>query len=80
MNGHTGSKRRAYAPPCTPPVNGCYVNVRRTWHPVAVDGNRIYVIEELSWDSDWDFDMDIQHQRGNFYDAEALPYAIPVLD
>lgn len=64
--------------PCTPPVNGCYVNVRRTWHPIAVDGNRIYVIEELSWDSDWDLDMDIQHQRGNFYDAEALPYEIPV--
>lgn len=65
--------------PCTPPENGCYIYVQRSWHPLAVDGNRIYVIEELAWDADWDFDMDIQHQRGNFYDAEELPYEIPVI-
>ncbi|HEU4814307.1 MAG TPA: Ig-like domain-containing protein [Xanthomonadaceae bacterium] len=65
-----------WVPSCTPPVNGCFVAVQRRWHPLAVDGNRIFVIEELAWDADGDLDLDVRHQRGNFYDREAAPFPI----
>lgn len=67
-----------WTPECSPPEDGCYVNVRRTWHPVSQDGNRIYVSEELSWDEDWapDYEMEIQHQRGNFYEREEPPFHV----
>ena len=65
-----------WVPSCTPPVNGCYVYTQRRWHPLAVDGNRIFVIEELAWDADGDLDLDVQHQRGNFYDRETAPFPI----
>lgn len=63
-----------WVPSCTPPVNGCYVYTQRRWHPLSVDGNRIFVIEELAWDADGDLDLDVRHQRGNFYDRETAPF------
>ena len=65
-----------WVPTCTPGVNGCYVYNQRRWHPLSVDGDRIYVLEEIAWNTDADPELEVQHQRGNFYDRSELPFVI----
>jgi hypothetical protein len=62
---------------CQVGVDGCYVFTLRRWHPVAVDGDRIHVIEEFLWDTDLDGDLDVTTQRANFYDARGdAPFSV----
>jgi hypothetical protein len=58
---------------CNVGVDGCYIWLQRRWRPVAADGNRVYVIEELMYDADLDGDQDVTNQRTNFYDATPAP-------
>lgn len=62
---------------CQPGVGGCYIWQIRRWRPVAMHGNRAYVIEEFLVDFEGDGTFDVVTQRGNFYDATpALPFAV----
>jgi hypothetical protein len=83
LNGATGAMESTvyydnsgWVPTCTPPVNGCYVYTQRRWHPLSMDGDRIYVLEELAWNTDGDAELEVQHQRGNFYDRSELPFVL----
>jgi len=58
---------------CVPGVGGCYIWQIRRWRPVAMDGNRAYVIEEFLVDFEGDGSFDVTTQRGNFYDATPAP-------
>lgn len=58
---------------CTAGVNGCYIYLLRRWRPIANDGDRAYVIEELIYDIDRDGDLDVTNQRANFYDVAVAP-------
>lgn len=51
--------------------------MQRRWYPLAVDGDRIHVLQEPAWDSDRELDLDVQHQRGNVYDRSELRFVIP---
>lgn len=60
---------------CEVGVDGCYIWQIRRWHPVAMDGNRAYVIEDFLVDFEGDGTFEVTTQRGNFYDATpALPF------
>lgn len=64
-----------YVYSCTVGVNGCIQWAGRRWRPVAGEGNRVYVIEELLGDLDSDgyvTDGEVRYQRANFYER-ALP-------
>lgn len=54
---------------CTPGVEGCYLRSLRRWVPLAADGDRIYVLEELWHDPDGRGPAApvLTSQRGNFY-------------
>lgn len=58
---------------CQVGVDGCYIWNLRRWRPVAIDGDRVYVIEEMGWDQDGDGDIDLSNQRGNFYERAIAP-------
>lgn len=62
-------------PECTVGVDGCHVWQERHWVPVARDGDRIYVHEELWLDPDGSGpdELRLQSQRANFYEVEAPP-------
>ncbi|MES2858484.1 MAG: Ig-like domain-containing protein [Pseudomonadota bacterium] len=58
---------------CQIGVDGCRLVMQRRWTPVAVDGARIYVLEEFLRDLDGDGDLDVINQRNNFYEAGTAP-------
>lgn len=58
---------------CQPGVDGCYIWQVRRWKPVAMDGNRAYIIEEFLVDFAGTGNFEIVSQRGNFYDAMPAP-------
>lgn len=68
-------------PACEIGVNGCYITQERRWVPVSLDGNRIYVQEELLHgypDETGHLGPHLVGQRGNFYDIEELPAALTI--
>jgi hypothetical protein len=61
---------------CTVGVDGCVHFRSRQWTPIARDGDRVYVIEELGGDLNGDgiaAPEEIDNQRANFYDLQAPP-------
>ena len=63
-----------YTAGCVVGVDGCVQTRAREWIPVARDGNRVYVIEQLSGDYDGDgLANEIDNERPNFYDLQAPP-------
>ena len=50
---------------------GCVVWRRRTWTPLAIDGNRVYVLERLNY---WvGSGVDLVSARANFYEHGPIP-------
>ena len=63
---------------CTVGVDGCYIWQVRRWHPVAGDGDRVYVIEEFVLDLDNNGVAEtVVNQRANFYDVVTRPVFTP---
>ena len=61
-----------YKAGCVVGVDGCVQTRAREWIPVARDGNRVYVIEQLSGDGNGDgLANEIDNERPNFYDLQA---------
>lgn len=56
---------------CTPGVDGCWISRIRDWMPVARDGNRIYVLERLTYDIGTGTPVMIS-ERPNFYESGPL--------
>ena len=60
-------------PSCYLPTNaGCVALRRREWQPIAVDGNRIYVLERL-YQNVGSGSLVLAGERPNFYEVEPLP-------
>jgi hypothetical protein len=63
-----------YKASCVVGVDGCVQTRAREWIPVARDGNRVYVIEQLKGDYNSDgVAGEIDNERPNFYDLQAPP-------
>lgn len=77
------SSKGVLVPYCDVGVDGCAAQYARRWTPIARDGNRIYVLEELYGDYDDDFhvtDDEMDTQRIMFYEIGS-PYALlPLLN
>jgi hypothetical protein len=58
---------------CQVGVNGCRIAMIRRWRPTAVDGDRVYVIEELLQERNGNGNPQLTSQRVNYYDAIARP-------
>jgi hypothetical protein len=58
---------------CEVGVNGCRITMIRRWEPIARNGDRVYVLEELVQDSDGNGSIELDQQRTNYYDEVTRP-------